>query len=71
MGKDNCDFKEAAGVNDSEFNALLSRNKELTDALDKAAYSLFKIKRMGVSDEVVEYASSAHMAACKILDAER
>lgn len=46
---------------------MTPREKELWDALNRAAYALFQIKRM-TADGVPAFASSAHIEACETLN---
>ena len=42
----------------------------LRQALDRAAYALFQIKRM-VPEEIPKFAADEHSAACAVLDGEQ
>lgn len=48
----------------------MTENEELRDALNKASYALFDVKRMGVSDQVHDYCSKASSASAAVLDGE-
>jgi len=43
--------------------------KELRNALDRAAYALFQVKRMsGATDDIISHVSAAHEKACNTLN---
>lgn len=54
----------------AERDQALKEAAALREALDKAAYALFQVKRMGVSDEVHAFVVEAHSEACRVLNKE-
>ena len=53
-----------------KYDLVFAENARLREALDRAAYALFQIKRM-VPEEIPKFAADEHSAACAVLDGEQ
>jgi len=51
-------------------NDTIEQPADLRQALNRAAYALFQIKRM-VPEEIPKFAADEHSAACAVLDCEQ